>query len=376
MSTWWRHYGVSNGLYVLAILDAHARLAGVAPWYVSPSPAWGRTLRFLGTGEVCSEYLGVLSEPGLEAEVVRAVAGWLVDPATAEERWQRLELTAVDAEDHCTRLLIDELRSRGLMVHQRPGPSCWRLELPPTWEEYVAGLSRHRRRLLRQIENRFLKNGSAIGHDVTHPDELPEAQAVLADLHQRRLGVLGKPGCFASDRFTAFHNEVMYPLLAQGRLGLCWAELDGRPVVVEYLLQGGGMAYSYQCGSDPERGHLSPGHFGNLTILRRAIAAKCQAIDFLRGDEPYKAQWQARQHETLEFRVAARKPSAQLRLRFWLAGSSLKRWAKGFRARTPGSEGQRPAIGGQKSDSRVPDVGFPATNPTEFVGEVEVLDAR
>jgi len=334
MSTWWRHYGSgttcsgNRHLYVLAVFDRANRLVGIGPWYVDRAWIAGRVLRLLGTGEVCSEYLGILAEPDMEAEVARALAAWLVEASIAADRWGLVELTAVDEQDQSTALFVEELRRRGLMVHQRFGPRCWRIELPTTWQEYARMLSRHRRRQLRHLENRFLKSGRAVCYDASRPALLLRAQEILIDLHQRRIGSLGASGCFSSERFVAFHRDVMYPLLERGQLQLSWVELDGRPVLAEYVLCGGGVAYSYQSGFAPEHGHLSPGHIGNITVIRRAIARGMSAVDFLRGDEPYKSQWHATPRRTLEFRIAADRPSARCRLGLWLAGSRAKGWLK------------------------------------------------
>ena len=333
-STWWRHYGPrSTGscrrrLFVLAAFDREDRLVGIGPWHLDRSPVTGRVLRLLGTGEVCSEYLGILAEPGVEAEVARALAEWLVGASIAADRWGLLELTAVDEADRSTALFVEELRRRGLMAHERFGPSCWRVELPPTWQEYAGMLSRHRRRQLRYLQNRLIKRGRAVHHGADRPAELPRAQEILIDLHQRRHRSSGAAGCFTSARFADFHREVMFPLLDRGQLQLSWVELDGRPVVAEYVLCGGGVAYSYQSGFAPEFRYLSPGHIGNMTVIRRAIARGFSAVDFLRGDEPYKTQWRAAPRRTLEVRIAADRRSARGRLVLWLAGSRAKGWLK------------------------------------------------
>ena len=349
-STWWRHYGnhrksapcgeaflrATNELYVLAVFDAKGRLAGIAPWTVDCSPLQGRVLRFLGAGEVCSEYLGVMAEPGMEEAVAHAAAQWLLDTPAGIDRWDLLELTAVDPADRCTVALANSLGDAGTLVHQRSGPSCWRIDLPGSWPEFLGAMPRHRRRLLTQAENRLLRSGKVVVHHVSRAEELSEAQDILIDLHQRRLQTQGQPGSFASPRFMAFHRDVMFPLLARGQLELTWVELDGHPLAAEYVILGADISYSYQCGLNPDYERLSPGRFANMTTIRRAIAQGHRAIDFLRGDEPYKAQWLATPRPTLEIRIAANRFSARSRLRLWIAGSSAKRAWKQRCERTRG----------------------------------------
>jgi hypothetical protein len=62
--------------------------------------------------------------------------------------------------------------------------------------------------------------------------------------------------------------------------------------------------------------------------LRQAIADGCRAIDFLRGDEPYKAHWRAVPRPSVELRIAAPHAGARLRHTAWIAGQSIKSWAR------------------------------------------------
>ena len=66
LSHWWRCYGLTEDprqksqLAALAVFDEGKSLIGVAPWYLAHSITHGWTLRMLGTGEVCSDYLSLL----------------------------------------------------------------------------------------------------------------------------------------------------------------------------------------------------------------------------------------------------------------------------------------------------------------------------
>ena len=343
-SNWWRHYGHDPGeprsktsLFILGVLDRAGELIGIAPWYVEKSAAGGRVVRFLGTGEVCSDYLSVLSRPGMEDPVTTALADWLSrahfaraeQPAgTDQNRWDLLELTGVDGEDAAVRRLAERLEARGNTVRRRAGPNCWRIELSASWEEYLDRLSKDHRKQIRRSVRGLLASGRVTVHSVERVEDLPRAQDVLIDLHQRRRRSLGEPGCFTSSRFTAFHRQVMPDLLRNGQLHLDWLELDGRPVAAEYRLAGQGVVYAYQAGVDPDSLEHSPGRLSHITVLRRAIEQGYRAVDFLRGDEPYKAHWRAEPRPSLEIRVVPARPAAQLRHGVWLAGAGVKQWIR------------------------------------------------
>ncbi|MHC4404351.1 MAG: GNAT family N-acetyltransferase [Planctomycetota bacterium] len=341
-SAWWRHYGVVAGdarrlsLFVLAVLDASGRPVGIAPWYMEKHVGKGSVLRFLGDGEVCSDYLSVLSEWGWEDRVAAALADWLTRAHAPADRpagcrfgrWDLLELAGVDADDVATRLLAVHLEARGNTVHRRRGPACWRIELPDCWETYLSRLSRPCRRKVRQATQRILTTDRAVLHSVGRLDEIPDAWDVLVDLHQRRWRAVGEPGCFASGRFAAFHRDVLPDLLRNGQLLLDWLELDGRPVAAEYHLAGNDVMYAYQCGMSPDALKDSPGHLGTIIMLRKAVEQGFRAYDFLRGDEPYKRHWQAQPRSSLLLRVVPGRAASLLRHRIWLAAAGLKRWIK------------------------------------------------
>jgi CelD/BcsL family acetyltransferase involved in cellulose biosynthesis len=310
LESWWRQYGPEPGqqrqlreLFVLAVFDSRETLIGLAPWYLERSASQGRVVRFLGSGEVCSEYLSLLCVEGKEEIVARGMAKWLTESTKAgyhdpeggqsSDRWDVLKLSAIASDDHAIALLLDDLAGQGNAVHRRPGMNCWRLALPGSWEEYLSLVSKSHRKQLRRLDRDFFRSGRAVVHWVREPDQLEKALDVLIGLHQRRWQHLGWPGCFASERFLKFHREVALRMLAFDALLMSWLELDGEPVAAEYHLAGDGIVYAYQSGIAPESLEYQPGHLSHLATIRRAIERGDRAFDFLRGDEPYKSHWRA-----------------------------------------------------------------------------------
>jgi hypothetical protein len=319
-------------LAVAAVFDDDGTLIGLAPWYLDYSVASGRVLRMLGSGEVCSDYLSLLCQRGMEEVVIEALADFLMEgPANYPNEglhWDLLALDGVDFEDYAVNRLAEHLSGYGCTVHRRRGLNCWRLDLPTTWEEYLAMLSRSYRRQVRRLENDYFEKGRAVLHSIERVDDLPWAMDQLIDMHQRRRQSLGERGCFASPRFEAFFRGVLPELMRQGNLQFHWLELDGRAVALEYHLAGGGVLYAYQAGIDPEAMEFQPGKLLNLATIRRAIEQGYRTFDFLRGDEPYKAHFRATPRPSLEVRIVPNRTSAKLRHNIWLAGSQVKQWMK------------------------------------------------
>jgi CelD/BcsL family acetyltransferase involved in cellulose biosynthesis len=335
LSHWWRHYGRQGArsglrLMVLGVFDQADLLVGAAPWCLESSGPRGEVIRWLGSGEVCSDYVSILCQPAVRCGVVEAIADYLAaaEPSGAGPVWDLLELGNVDVEDPAADALIRLLAEHGHPVHRRPAPNCWRLPLPATWEEYLERLSKSHRKQLRRCQRDWFNTGRAVLHTVQRLDELPAATALLIDLHRRRWRSLGQAGCFSSPRFTAFHREVMPALLREGHLQLHWLELDGRPVAAEYHLTGSGVIYAYKAGIAPEALADQPGRLITMAILQRAIRQGYRAVDFLRGDEPYKAHFRAVPRPMCTLRAVANRRYARLRHNLWLAGANATRWLR------------------------------------------------
>jgi CelD/BcsL family acetyltransferase involved in cellulose biosynthesis len=357
LESWWRHYRTPHcELFVLQVADATGLLVGVAPWYLEKSKSRGRIVRFLGSGEVASDYVGVLAADGHEAAVPARLAEWLSIEGAG--RWDLIDLDGIASDDIVTLGLAAEMKVRGHALHRRERFRTWRASLPRDWNEYLMGLSKSRRERARQLWRRNFETGRAVLHVVKEVDDVARGIDVLRTLHQSRRESLGEAGCFASSRFGGFHLEVARKFLELGRLRLQWLELDGRAVAAEYSLEGGDTVYYYQSGFDAELADARPGWLALVASLRLAIEQGFRSFDFLRGDEPYKASLGAEPRPLIELRVVGRNPTARLRNVAWVAAEGMKAWIKrglqlcrrgtrpgDARARDAGSE----KSGGEKS---------------------------
>lgn len=343
---WWRHYGAAADrrrgpeLYVLCVEDECGQTVGLAPWYLEASATQGRVLRFLSGDDgcsVCADYLGLVCDPRHRAGVAEAVAAWLEQSQHADQgrhAWDRLELLGVDAEDPALTLLTERLEAGGCAVHRKPGLNTWRLDLPGSWEKYLAVLSKSHRKQVRRAQRRVLQSPRARVRWAEGENEVRRGMAILIKLHQRRRRSLGEPGSYASPPYETFMETVCERFALGDRLRLGWIELDGEPVAAELNFAGDGVVYSYQSGLDPSRLAEEPGRLMQIAVLERAVEEGMRAVDFLRGDEPYKQHWRAKPRATLEVHIASRSSWARLRHGVWLAGERAKGLVK---ALVPGS---------------------------------------
>jgi CelD/BcsL family acetyltransferase involved in cellulose biosynthesis len=314
---------------ILGVRDETGRLIGIAPWYLQRSAAKGRVLRWLGTGQVCSEYLSVLCQAHDTDRVTEALAEYLSGPECSSRggnTWDLLEVDGVAADDRAATQLLAKLAQRKCTQVRNAPIRCWRLTLPESWDEFQMMVSRGHRRKLRRADRDLFDTGRAVLHVVKEANQLDTAWDTLIKLHQKRRNMFGDSGCFTWSRYTAFHREVTPELLARGQLQFSWLELDGQTIAAMYQLISHGITYIYQMGIDTDKLDDEPGHLVIAATIKRAIEQGGQAVDFLRGDEPYKPHFRAEPREMLALRIVPNRALPLVRNRIYLQSRELKRW--------------------------------------------------
>lgn len=347
LHTWWKHYGSDsphNELYTLVASDENNEIVGIAPWYCEKHLSRGRIVRFLAADdEVCSDYLGILCRRGLEEQVAKCLAEWLSGAFNSHggfesnTRWDLIDLSGVAPGDVATGSLAREMESQGNLLQAKDGPLCWQLQIPASFDEYLAKVSRDCRKRFRRLDKRVLDSRIARYVIASTQAEFEQGWQSLIDLHQKRRQSSGDAGCFSWPRFQSFHDEVAQLLFSEGHLRLHWIELESRVVAVEYSLFSAGVIYAYQSGMDPEFLDAQPGTLLFIAALRAAIESGESTYDFMRGDEAYKLHWRAEPRETTSYLIIPARTVPRVRHGVWQAAQQGKSWLK--RRLKPASNG-------------------------------------
>jgi CelD/BcsL family acetyltransferase involved in cellulose biosynthesis len=293
-TAWYRHFG-TGPLHLLAAQDGAGEWAGVLPLYELPASD-GPILRLVGGTDV-ADYLDLIAVAGREEEVWKALL-----PALAELPWRVVDLRPLPASSPTPGLLTTLAASAGLPAHTAAEERCPVIELPATWDGYLARLSGKDRHELR----RKLRRAEAGGPRV-EVARTPAAMAVLMDgfvaLHRR--SKVGKAR-FMDEPMEAFFREVGRDLAAAGLAALWMLWLEERPAAALLCLEQGGAVNLYNSGFDPEARAMSPGVVLIARTIEDAIQRGFRRYDFLRGEEPYKYGFGAVPTEVL--RVTLERP--------------------------------------------------------------------
>lgn len=289
-STWWRHYGGLREPRAVLFHEGND-LVGLMP-LVRSIGSW-RTLRPMGIGP--SDYLHPLARESHEQAVAEGLAEVLATHAGAD----LIDLHQVRETTWLATTLAGAPTTQA---------TCLVLDLPETYEAYLATLGKSLRFDVRKLDKTMFTSGRA-SVDSFADGETDRGLDVLFDLHRQRWKKRHLPGAFLG-RAVGFHREWAALAAKRGWLWLSELRVDGRPIGAIYAMALGHTAYYYQAGFDPEMGSVSPGTLLVAHSIRRAIDEGKRHFDFMRGDEGYKRRWKP-QRELRNLRFLRPRDSAR-----------------------------------------------------------------
>lgn len=289
LTAWWEAYGAGRELLLLLVLDGET-LVGIVPLYRAPLRALGvplRVLRLVGEGSFDSDHLDLIARADRTGDVVRASVDWL-EQHRAE--WDLLELGPVDASSPTLRSLQAELVSRGWAQTTREEQHGV-IELPATWEVYLASLSTKMRGNVRRATRELTKNHTVHYRRCSSEEELPVFLDCLYQMHAERWKQRGEPGSFADSRRRALYARIGRDFLERGWLRFWLLEVDGEPVAAEFGFRYGATHSFLQSGFSMAHAHQSVGVVLKSHILQVLIRRGGMRYDFLGGNDAYKHRW-------------------------------------------------------------------------------------
>jgi len=269
---WWQEFGQGNELLLMSVRSG-SELIGIAPLM-----SRGGTVYFLGDHEIC-DCLDFAAVRGEESQIYKAVLDYL-----APLDWRSLDLHSLSSESPTLSLFTALAKSSDYSVKVKEEDVCPVLDLPATWEEYLAQLTkkdRHelRRRLRRLSQKEFCyyvaDDGACLAEDMED----------FLSLHKKSGEAKDR---FMTPRMSRFFRNMASCFMEQGYLRLFFLEVDGVRVATAMCFDYRDEILLYNSGYDPDYASLSVGLLLKVFCIKEAIARGKRRFDFLRGAEPYK----------------------------------------------------------------------------------------
>lgn len=239
----------------------------------------GDTFSFMGNPETF-DYNDFLVRPGYETTFFPKLLKRL-----DQQGFRTLQLYSLP-ESSSTLVHLPQLaRQKGYSVEVTQEDVAPGLELPATWDEYLATLSRkdrhELRRKFRRLESLEDWRWYSLSDEAGIADRLDDFLTLL------RLSDPEKSEYMTAER-EQFFRSITRRTAQLGVVRLFFMELAGSPVAASLCFDYGPSRLLYNSGYNPDFSYYSVGLLLNALCLRDAIDQDKKYFDFLRGPEPYK----------------------------------------------------------------------------------------
>lgn len=280
LTLWVKHWGKNTKVFIYAVYDGDS-LVGIVPFGIKGK------INFLGVPDPSgpaslSDFGDVIIKSGRESEVWEAVLKRIKDLKL------RIELNYIREESPSFKIL-QGLGGRAEVMEVSPV-----INLPKTWDEYLASLDRHDRheirRKMRKIE---AENVIKVCDEIT-PNNIDDFFRLMASSSEEK-------SKFLSGDMRKFISEVIVQLAPKKLLTLCLLRYNNENIAAIYLLFQNNETLLYNSGFEPKYYHLSPGLILNVYAIKQAIEEGKRRFNFLRGGEKYKFDLGGKQKNLYKF---------------------------------------------------------------------------
>ncbi len=288
-----------------------------------------RCLQFVGSGRACSDGLSILCHAHDASRIGEAVADWLVDQSTESDHWNELNLDGVLQGDSAMAALVQRLVQRGIWCQSESRVSSWFLPTNQGLDPYLSEFGKTRRRQFRQHLERFHEMPGLEYSVAQDQPTLTTELAGLIDLHQKRWNAVGQPGTYADPAFRNFIHEAAELLLLRNQLRLVTLKQGKNLVAAQLQMISSDRSLAiYSSGMALDRSDLEPGRMLDAKTIAYAMAEQMSGIDYLRGDEPYKANLHAVPTPIVRVKAFAKHRMGRLERRLYQSTFEARQWIR------------------------------------------------
>jgi len=323
---WHRRVRPDAQPFVITTRSAEGRLIGLAPFCLYNYQDLGfrmETVGFAGAETVSGDFLDVLAVPDQRAGVLHTTLNALHE---GRSRWGLLQLGEVLVSSDLHAAVKSRADDMGLALREEQENICPFIELPPSFDAYLQGLSKSFRYYIRRRTKIILEEKGGRIEVCAGPAQATEGINALVQLHHARWESRNDPGTLGRPGFVNFLRDICAQPPEGSSYRLYLLKFEGKPVGAFLLFYFGEAALYYQAGWDPHSPleRYSPGTFLMARSIQDAIESGLRYYEFLRGDEAYKFRWTKSTRRTITL-LGARSAVARAYLRTAQAKDLVKK---------------------------------------------------
>ena len=273
LQAWWNNFGQEKNLYLLSIRQAD-HIIGIAPLMRR-----NQTASLMGDQNVCDNFDFIVA-PSRATEFYGTLVHHL-----RQDGITRLDVGLIRPDSSAYTGLLPLAEKIGCRVQCEPAATSYELELPGTWNAYLAGLSGKERHEIRRKFRRLDRAGRVNYRMVDDPTVATQEMDTFLQLFKSN-----RPdkAAFMSDTMRAFFRDLATNFATWGQLKLFFLELDDKPVAAVMCFDYQSTRYLYNNGYDSNYSALSAGLLSKVLSIKDSFQAGIKTYDFLKGTENYK----------------------------------------------------------------------------------------
>ena len=357
----WTHFAAPRGdeLAAFVVRDG-GRAIGVAGYRLArrwPPLVGLRRLCALGSWE--SDRPAPAFESGRESESAAALLEGL-ESCGAE--WDVLDWCWAPVEHHFTGALRAWARAsaaRQLAEEERSASAV--VELPESWEEYLARWKHSERSSLRRHEKRLTRLGAWEGETYESETDILRGLELFLAIEARSWKPAQRQGVGRSPRIVAFYRDLLVRLARQGRACVSLLRAGPEWLSGEISLRLGDTFWGYQTAYDSRFRQVAPGVIIKTLAFQKAIRDGARRYELMALFPEDKRHWTPIFQPNAK--ICVRRLEGARRRLFALLGSACGQMRrspifrqraspKGLAASGPGSPRKSDRTGDHKSGER------------------------
>ncbi|MEE8619261.1 MAG: GNAT family N-acetyltransferase [Dehalococcoidales bacterium] len=273
LKAWWEAFGGEAELY-LRMLRQGGGIIGFAPLLVN-----AETASFIGSADIC-DYLDFVIVPGGERDFFKVLLDDL-----REKGIKKLDLRPLRPDSTVLIQLVSVAQNRGYEVTCRPEDVSLELDLPATWNEYLAILKNKQRHEVSRKLRRLWEAGSVEHRCVEVGREVEDYLDIFLKLFSLSKD---EKASFMNNNRESFFRSLAKAMAEIGLLRMGTLQVNKVPAAMTMGFDYDGSHYLYNSAYDPQFSYLSVGLLCKVLCLKDSIEKGRTKWNFLRGGEPYK----------------------------------------------------------------------------------------
>jgi len=273
LKVWWQEFGAEAELYLSSVRQGE-KVIGIAPLLVREGKA-----SLIGSADVC-DYLDFVVAPEREQDFF----GVLLDDLKGKGI-NLLDLRPLRPDSTVLTHLVSIAQNRGYEVLCQPEDVSVELDLPATWEEYLAALTTKQRHEVRRKLRRLSEAGKVDYHFVKDSIAVRDTMDVFLKMFTESRQ---DKATFLTTQMESFLKSLANSMTEAGLLRLGILDLDTLPIAMVMCFDYNDCMYLYNSAYNPQYNSLSVGLLCKVLCIKESIQEAKKRFDFLKGDEAYK----------------------------------------------------------------------------------------